>query len=85
MRGLLFEVFDNMFQYANNIHGYNTRYAAQHNLYKPNVRTYVGKRLISFMATDIWKELVVPLKKNSYKVYLLFRSKLYDIYCQNNK
>ena len=50
-------------QYASNIHGYNARYAAKHNLYKPNVRTNVGKQLISFMATDIWKELPAPLKK----------------------
>ena len=62
-KGLLPEVFDNMFQYASNIHGYNTRYAAKHNLYKPNVRTNVGKQLISFMATDIWKDLPTPLKK----------------------
>ena len=41
-----------MFQYASNIYGYNTRYAAKHNLYKPNV-----------MATDIWKDLPTPLKK----------------------
>ena len=52
-KGLLPEVFDNMFQYASNIHGYNTRYAAKHNLYKPNVRTNLGKQLISFVATDI--------------------------------
>ena len=44
-KGLLPEVFDNMFQYASNIHGYNTRYAAKHNLYKPNVRTNVGKQI----------------------------------------
>ena len=61
-KGLLPEVFDNMFQYASNIHGYNTRYAAKHNLYKPNVRTNVGKQLISFMATDIWKDLPTPLR-----------------------
>jgi len=83
-KGLVPEVFENTFQYANNIHIYNTRYAAKQNLYKPNVRTNVGKQLISFMATDIWKELPLPLK-NSYKVYLFFRSKLYVIYCQNNK
>ena len=53
----------NNFQYASNIHSYNTRYAAKHNLYKPNVRTNVGKQLISFMATDIWKDLPTPLKK----------------------
>ena len=31
--------------------------------YKPNVRTNVGKQLISFMASDIWKDLPTPLKK----------------------
>ena len=85
-KGLLPEVFDNIFQYASNIHGYNTRYAAKHNLYKLNVRTNVGKQLILFMATDIWKDLPTPLKKkNSYQVCLLFRNKLYLIYSQNNK
>ena len=68
-KGLLPEVFDNMFQYASNIHGYNTRYAAKHNLYKPNVRTNVGKQLISFMATDIWKDLPTPLKKLIQSVF----------------
>ena len=62
-KGFLPEVFDNMFQYASKVHGYNTRYAAKHNLYKPNVRTNVDKKLISFMATDIWKGLPTPLKK----------------------
>ena len=31
-KDLLPEAIDNMFQYASNIHGYNTRYAAKHNL-----------------------------------------------------
>ena len=52
----------NMFQCASNIHGYNKRYAAKHNLYKLNVRAHIGKKLTSFMATDIWKELPAPLK-----------------------
>ena len=80
---LLPEVFDSMFQYASNIHNYDTRYAAKHNLYKPSVQTSVGKQLISFMATDAWKDLPTPLKK--LKVCLYFRSKLYVIYCQDNK
>ena len=41
-KGLLPEVLDNMFQHASNIHGYNTRFSAKHNLYKPNVRTKVN-------------------------------------------
>ena len=35
----------------------------RHNLYKPNVRTNEGKQLISFMATEVWKDLPTPLKK----------------------
>ena len=43
-KGCLTEIFDNIFQYASNIHSYNTRYTAKKNLYKPRVRTNVGKQ-----------------------------------------
>ena len=45
------------------IHVYNTRYTANQNLYKLNVQTNVGKQLISFMVTDIWKELPLSIQK----------------------
>ena len=41
--GLLPEVFDNTFQYARNIHRYNTRYTAKQNFYKYEVKTNAGK------------------------------------------
>ena len=36
---MLREVFNETFQYASNIRGYGTRYAAKQNLYKFGVRT----------------------------------------------
>ena len=53
-KGLLPDVFDNMFQYASNIYGYDTRYSAERNLRKPKV--------LSFAAIDIWKDLPSSLK-----------------------
>ena len=50
-KGLLPDVFRNTFQYASEVHSYNTRYAAQKNLYKPHVRMNTGKQMISFKAT----------------------------------
>ena len=47
-KGLLPDVFRrNTFQYASEVHSYNTRYATQKNLYKPHVRTNTGKQMIS--------------------------------------
>ena len=53
VKGLNFYCIWHHVQYANNIHGYNTRYAAKNNLYKPKVWTNVGKQSISYMAIDI--------------------------------
>ena len=61
-KGLLPDVFRNTFQYASEVHSYNTRYATQKNLYKPRVRTNTGKQLISFKATDLWKSIPQNLK-----------------------
>ena len=60
--GLLPEVFDSIFQYARNIHGYNTRYTAKQNFYKYKVKTNTGKQSVSYMAIDIWKDLPSSLK-----------------------
>ena len=61
-KGLLPDVFCNTFQYANEVHSYNTRYAAQKNLYKPRIRTNTGKQMISFKAIDLWKSIPQNLK-----------------------
>ena len=63
--GRLPEVFDNTFQYARNIHRYNTRYTAKQNFYKYKVKTNVGKQSVSYMAIDIWKDLPSSLKDSS--------------------
>ena len=60
--GLLPEVFDHIFQYARNMHRYNTRYTAKQNFYKYKVRTNAGKQSVSFMAIDIWKDIPTSLK-----------------------
>ena len=46
LNGLLPEVFDNTFQYARNIHRYNTRYTAKQNFYKYKVKTNAGKQSV---------------------------------------
>ena len=60
--GILPEVFDNTFQYARNIHRYNTRYSAKQNFYKYKIKTNAGKQSLSYMAIDIWKDLPSSLK-----------------------
>ena len=78
-KGLLPNIFQNIFKYANTVHNYNTRYAANQNLYKSKVRTNIGKQRISSVAIDLWKDLPSDLKdlnvflfsKNS-KRYLCF-------------
>ena len=55
-KGVLPELFNHFFQYASNVHNYNTRYAAKQNLHKFRVKTKTGKQN-SFMAIDLWQEL----------------------------
>ena len=76
-KGCLCEVFDNMFQYASKIHCYNTRYTAKKNLYKMSVQTNVGKQSISFIATDIWKDLPTHFKNSSR--YVCISKEIYTL------
>ena len=62
-KGCLREVFDNMFQYASNIHCHNTRYTAKENLYKMSVRTNVVRQTISLFYS--YRHLEGP--SNSFK------------------
>lgn len=50
------------FQYADNVHNYNTRYGAKQNLHKFRVKTNTGKQMISFMTIDLWHELPYKFK-----------------------
>ena len=83
-KGCLREVFDNMFQYASNIHCHNTRYTAKKNLYKMCVRTNVARQTINLFYS--YKHLEGPsntyLKNSSLSA---FPKKLYTIYSHNNK
>ena len=63
------EVFDNIFQYASNIHCNNTRYTAKKNFYKLSIPTNVGKQSISFIAIDIWQDLPTHLKNSSESAF----------------
>ena len=56
-KGILPKVFDHFFQYASNVHHYNTRYAAKKNLYKFRIKTNTGKQMVSFAAIDLWQEI----------------------------
>ena len=77
-KGCMPEVFDNIFQYASNIHCYNTRYTAKRNLYKISIQTNVGKQSMAFMAKNNWKDLPTHLKNSSM-------SEFPQLYCQDNK
>jgi len=45
-------MFNSMFQYARNVHNYNTRYASKLNLHKTKARTNTVKQAIPFTAID---------------------------------
>ena len=60
--GLLPFLFQNYFQYASSIHGYNTRYASKQNLYKPKERSNSGKQTVAFAASVLWNDIPVDFK-----------------------
>ena len=73
--------FATAFQYASEVHSYNTRYATPKKLYKPRVRTNTGKKMISSKAIDLWKS--VPQNLKDLNVYL-FRKLSKNSYSQSN-
>ena len=67
-KGLLPKLFSNYFQYASNVHKYNTRYASKQNLYVKKVRTNTGKQTIGYAACTIWDKIPITLKElNTYQ------------------
>ena len=66
-KGLLPKLFSNYFQYASNVHKYNTRYASKRNLYVKKVRTNTGKQTIGYAACIIWDK--VPLNLKELNIY----------------
>ena len=63
IKACLREVFDNLFQYASNIHCYNTRYTTKKYLYKMSVRTNVARQTINLFYS--YRHLEGP--SNSFK------------------
>ena len=61
-KGVFPELFNHFLQYASNVRNYNTRYAAEQNLHKFQVKTSTGKQMISYMAIDLWQELPYKFK-----------------------
>ena len=77
--GLLPKCFTSMFSQVKNVHSYNTRYARNENLYKPKVKTNMGKQTLYYIGTDLWSDLPIELKilstrlfNKQVKAYLLF-------------
>ena len=58
-------IFDSYFQYANDIHSYNTRYATNKNFYKPCTRTNIGNQSVSSIVVDLWQDLSNSLKNHN--------------------
>ena len=63
------EVFASYFTYSSDVHSYNTRYAAQHNLYQTRSRTNTGKQMISAKAVKLWHELPIKIKKQNMNTF----------------
>ena len=62
-KGLLPSLFQDFFQYAGNVHEYDTRYASRKNLYISKVRTNSGKQTITYTAAVLWDNLPIHLEK----------------------
>ena len=62
-KGLLPKLFPNYFQYASNVHKYDTRYASIQNLCVKKVRTNKGKQTIGYAACIIWDKVPLSLKE----------------------
>ena len=55
-------IFDHYFQYADDVHSYNIRYATNKNFDKPCIRTNIGKKSVSSIVVDLWQDLPTSLK-----------------------
>ena len=82
-KGLLPDVFRNTFQYASEVHSYNTRYVTPKILYKPRVRTNTGKQMISFKAIDLWKSVPQNLKDLKHEAILYNEAEVFSLSITN--
>ena len=68
-----------MYQLANNVHNYNTRYASDGNFYLNRSNTTKGQRSTNFSGARVWSRVPVTIKeaqslvsfKTQLKEYLL--------------
>ena len=59
-------IFDEYFHYASDVHSYHTRNATKGNFYKARFRTNAGKKTISALAVDCWRQLPTEMKNLSF-------------------
>ena len=53
--------FQSHFHYAGSIHGYNTRYASQQNLCKPQVCNDSGKQTVVYLGSSLYDKIPLDL------------------------
>ena len=78
------EPISDMYQLANNIHNYNTRYASDGNVYINRPNTTKGQRSINFSGARVWSRVPATIKeaqslvlfKTQLKEYLLDKEQL---------
>ena len=71
-------IFSGSLTLASEVHSYNTRFATNFNIYRPNINNNYGATTFSFLASKIWESIPFEFKKLSYnrfykqyKMYLL--------------
>jgi hypothetical protein len=72
------EAFNHFLVRASDVHGYNTRFAANSNFYRPIAKTNYGKHDLKFTISKIYEEIPARIKyldnnqfKKQYKRFLL--------------
>jgi len=61
-KGLIPSFFQDFFQYASEVHGYDTGYVSRENLYISKVRTNSGKQTKAYTANILWNNIPTHLK-----------------------
>ena len=75
------EPISDMYQLANNVHNYNTRYASDGNVYVNRPNTTKGQRFSNFAGARVWSRVPATIKeaqslvlfKTQHKEYLLHK------------
>jgi len=60
--GSLPSIYNGLFQRSSDLHNYNTRYVSNQNYFIPSVHSNIGKKLISYKGTVIWREINAEYK-----------------------